>query len=274
MQYDPIKHTLGKLFNRTPFLRKLFYRLLDLLLRGHQFVDGDDLILVVAGAESEGDRKSVEFILSNISKRMAEGIREDAKEKKDVAQEEFEAAQLRIVASIRNPLHVLDAAVMGADRFLSEIRTTANLQHPHILPLFDSGEAGGFLFFVMPFVEGESLEARLDREKQLGVEDAVRLAREVAEALHHAHKQGVIPGEDGDQDLIDDTVLADDDLGDLGADTQLIGSSQAMRALKESIARVADIPSPVLIVRRAADSVASQRTISPFLPFPTASVSP
>ena len=66
------------------------------------------------------------------------------------------------------------AAVIGAERFLSEIKTTANLQHPHILPLFDSGEADGFLFYVMPFVEGESLRDRLDREKQLPVADAVR----------------------------------------------------------------------------------------------------
>jgi serine/threonine-protein kinase len=84
------------------------------------------------------------------------------------------------------------AAVIGADRFLSEIKTTAHLQHPHILPLFDSGSADGFLFYVMPFVEGESLRDRLDREKQLPVDDAVRIAREVADALDYAHKHGVI----------------------------------------------------------------------------------
>ncbi len=84
------------------------------------------------------------------------------------------------------------AAVLGADRFLAEIRTTAHLQHPHILPLFDSGQAGGFLYYVMPYVEGESLRARLDREKQLPVEDAVRIAKAVASALDYAHRQGVI----------------------------------------------------------------------------------
>jgi serine/threonine-protein kinase len=84
------------------------------------------------------------------------------------------------------------AAVIGAERFLAEIKTTANLQHPHILPLHDSGEAEGFLFYVMPFVEGESLRVRLDREKQLPVEDAVRLAREVASALDYAHRHDVI----------------------------------------------------------------------------------
>ncbi len=89
-------------------------------------------------------------------------------------------------------LHPDLAAALGGERFLAEIRTTANLQHPHILPLHDSGEAGGFLFYVMPFVDGESLRDRLDREKQLPIEDALRIAREVADALEYAHKQGVV----------------------------------------------------------------------------------
>ena len=84
------------------------------------------------------------------------------------------------------------AAVVGAERFLAEIKTTANLQHPHILPLFDSGEADGFLFYVMPYVEGETLRDRIDREKQLPVEEAVALASKVAGALQHAHEHGVI----------------------------------------------------------------------------------
>ncbi len=84
------------------------------------------------------------------------------------------------------------AAVVGAERFLAEIKTTANLQHPHILPLFDSGEAGSFLFYVMPYVEGESLRQKLRREHQLPVDDAVRLATDLAEALDYAHRQGVI----------------------------------------------------------------------------------
>jgi serine/threonine-protein kinase len=84
------------------------------------------------------------------------------------------------------------AAILGAERFLKEIETTANLQHPHILPLFDSGEAGAFLFYVMPFVEGESLRQRLAREKQLSLDDALRLTTEVTEALDYAHQQGVI----------------------------------------------------------------------------------
>ncbi len=84
------------------------------------------------------------------------------------------------------------AAVLGAERFVVEIKTTAALQHPHILPLFDSGEAGGFLYYVMPFIDGETLRAKLDRETQLGVDEAVRIATDVGSALHYAHTHGVI----------------------------------------------------------------------------------
>jgi Tol biopolymer transport system component len=84
------------------------------------------------------------------------------------------------------------AAVLGAERFVQEITTTAQLQHPHILPLFDSGQADGFLYYVMPYVEGETLRTKLDREKQLGVEEAVKIATEVADALDYAHRHGVI----------------------------------------------------------------------------------
>ena len=84
------------------------------------------------------------------------------------------------------------AAVVGAERFLAEIKTTANLQHPHILPLFDSGEADSFLFYVMPYVEGETLRNRIDREHQLPVDEAVGIATNVSEALDYAHRKGVI----------------------------------------------------------------------------------
>ena len=84
------------------------------------------------------------------------------------------------------------AAVVGAERFLAEIKTTANLQHPNILPLHDSGEADGFLFYVMPYVEGDTLKDRLDRVHQLPVNDAVAIAKDIAEALQAAHEQGVI----------------------------------------------------------------------------------
>lgn len=84
------------------------------------------------------------------------------------------------------------SAILGGERFLNEIRTTANLQHPHILPLHDSGEADGLVYYVMPFVEGESLRARLRREHQLPVDEAIRIAREVASALDYAHRHGVV----------------------------------------------------------------------------------
>ncbi len=89
-------------------------------------------------------------------------------------------------------LHPDLGAALGAERFLSEIKTTAKLQHPHILPLLDSGAADGLLYYVMPYVRGETLRARLERERQLPVDDALRIAREVASALEHAHKQGII----------------------------------------------------------------------------------
>src|SRR5687767_10827158 len=84
------------------------------------------------------------------------------------------------------------AAVLGAARFVVEIKTTAALSHPHILPLFDSGTADGFLFYVMPYIQGETIREKLNRETQFGVDEAVRIAREVADALDYAHRHGVI----------------------------------------------------------------------------------
>jgi serine/threonine-protein kinase len=89
-------------------------------------------------------------------------------------------------------LHPDLAAALGAERFLAEIRTTANLQHPHILPLHDSGAANGFLFYVMPYVEGESLRGVLTHQRQLPIADAIRITQQVASALDYAHRHGVI----------------------------------------------------------------------------------
>ncbi|MEO8193674.1 MAG: protein kinase [Gemmatimonadales bacterium] len=83
-------------------------------------------------------------------------------------------------------------ATVGVERFLREIRVVARLQHPHILPLFDSGEAAGLLYFVMPFVDGESLRARLDREQVITLSDTMRIIRQVADALDYAHARGVV----------------------------------------------------------------------------------
>src|SRR4051812_13161056 len=94
------------------------------------------------------------------------------------------------------------AAAMGPERFLREIEVAARLQHPNILPLHDSGEAGGFLYYVMPYVEGESLRARLTREGELPVADAIRILQEVADALRYAHSQGLIH-----RDIKPDNVL-------------------------------------------------------------------
>ncbi len=89
-------------------------------------------------------------------------------------------------------LHPELAAVLRPERFVTEMKVTANLQHPHILPLFDSGTARGQLFYVMPFVEGESLRDRLTREQQLPIDDAVRITTQVAGALDYAHRHGVV----------------------------------------------------------------------------------
>ena len=89
-------------------------------------------------------------------------------------------------------LHPELSLVLGPERFFKEIELTASLQHPHIVPLFDSGTADGLLFYVMPYVEGETLRGRLDRERQLPIADALRIAIDVADALEYAHKRGVI----------------------------------------------------------------------------------
>ena len=102
-------------------------------------------------------------------------------------------------------LHPELRAVVGAERFLAEIRVTAALQHPNLVPLFDSGEADGLLYYVMPYVDGESLRARLRRERQLPVAEAVRLTVAMADALDHAHRQGVVH-----RDLKPENVLLQD----------------------------------------------------------------
>src|SRR5881296_1595078 len=84
------------------------------------------------------------------------------------------------------------AAVLGTERFLKEIRISAKLDHPHILTLIDSGESNGFVWYVLPYVRGESLREKLTREKQLSVEEALRIATQVASALDYAHHHGVI----------------------------------------------------------------------------------
>ena len=89
-------------------------------------------------------------------------------------------------------LHAELSALLGPERFLKEIELTANLQHPHILPLFDSGSADGLLYYVMPYVDGETLRNRLNRDKQLPIADGLRMATEAADALEYAHGRGIV----------------------------------------------------------------------------------
>src|SRR5260221_14693888 len=109
-------------------------------------------------------------------------------------------------------LHPELAAALGGERFLSEIKTTAKLQHPHILPLLDSGAADGLLYYVMPYVQGETLRARLERERQLPIADAVRISREVADALGAAHAHGIVHRDIKPENILlhgDHALLAD-----------------------------------------------------------------
>jgi eukaryotic-like serine/threonine-protein kinase len=125
------------------------------------------------------------------------------------------------------------AAALGPERFLQEIRTAARLQHPHILPVFDSGDAGGILWYSMPFVEGESLRQRLQREKQLPIEDAVRLGDQVLSALAYAHSHDVIH-----RDIKPENILLHGDqavIADLGI-ARVIGATSAERLTEAGLA--------------------------------------
>src|SRR5918993_2167814 len=99
-------------------------------------------------------------------------------------------------------LHAELAATLGPERFQREIKLAARLQHPHILPLLDSGEAGGFLYYVMPYVDGESLRTRLARHGELPIQDAIKILVEVTDALTYAHERGVVH-----RDIKPDNVL-------------------------------------------------------------------
>jgi serine/threonine-protein kinase len=104
------------------------------------------------------------------------------------------------------------AASLGVERFVREIEIAANLTHPHILALFDSGEADGFLYYVMPFIEGESLRERLEREEKLPVREAIRLTDQVASALSYAHESGLVHRDIKPENILlagDQAVVAD-----------------------------------------------------------------
>ncbi|MGQ0643349.1 MAG: bifunctional serine/threonine-protein kinase/formylglycine-generating enzyme family protein, partial [Gemmatimonadaceae bacterium] len=130
-------------------------------------------------------------------------------------------------------LHPEIAAAIGTERFLLEIKIAARLTHPHIVPLHDSGEIGGLLFYVMPFVEGESLRDRLTREKQLPIESAIRIAREVADALHYAHTHRVLH-----RDIKPENILLESGhavVADFGV-ARAIGAADAQRVTATGIA--------------------------------------
>jgi len=114
------------------------------------------------------------------------------------------------------------SASLGAERFLREIQIAAKLQHPHILPLYDSGQADGLLYYVMPYVEGESLRDRIEREKQLPLDDAIQISRDVSEALGYAHSHGVVH-----RDIKPENIL-------LSGDQAIVADFGIARALSEA----------------------------------------
>ncbi|HEX5818694.1 MAG TPA: serine/threonine-protein kinase, partial [Gemmatimonadales bacterium] len=131
------------------------------------------------------------------SARVAEGLKERYDIERVVGRGGMSVVYLARDRKLKRPvaIKVLDPSVsarIGTERFLREVRITATLQHPHILPLLDSGTIGDIVFSVMPFVEGESLRDRLDREGPLPAEDALLYAREIAEGLEHAHQRGIV----------------------------------------------------------------------------------
>ena len=126
------------------------------------------------------------------------------------------------------------AAVIGSERFLREIEIAAGLTHPHILPIHDSGDADGLLYFVMPYVPGESLRARLAREGQLPVEDALRICRDIGAALSYAHAQGFVHRDIKPENILiehGEAVVADFGLAralEAAADSRITGAGFAM----------------------------------------------
>jgi tRNA A-37 threonylcarbamoyl transferase component Bud32 len=165
------------------------------LLAAH--VDAADDFLERPAAEALGVPDAPPVARSPLAERLAHALGERYAIEREIARGGM--ATVYRARDLRHGRHVAIkvlreelAAAVGAERFLAEIRVTASLQHPHILPLFDSGSADGLLWYAMPFVEGETLRAYLMRAGSLPVGEAVRLAREIADALDHAHARGIV----------------------------------------------------------------------------------
>ena len=145
----------------------------------------------------EADRATIHYVMTPLDEQLAAALADQYLIERQIGAGGMATVYLARDLKHNRPvaLKLLNpdlGAVVGAERFLSEIRVTANLQHPNLLPLFDSGSVDGLLYYVMPYVEGESLRHRLDRERQLPVDEAIAIATAVAGALDYAHKLGVI----------------------------------------------------------------------------------
>src|SRR5688500_15015609 len=160
---------------------------------GEQRLPARDSRLGDAAEGRRGRRQLVSDVAGRLSAALAERYRTERELGAGGMATVYLAHDLRHDRDVAiKVLHPELGAALGSERFLSEIRTTARLQHPHILPLLDSGEADGLLYYVMPLVTGETLRTRLVRTRQLPVEEAVQIAREVADALGYAHGLGVV----------------------------------------------------------------------------------
>jgi predicted ATPase/tRNA A-37 threonylcarbamoyl transferase component Bud32 len=155
-------------------------------------------------------------------------------------------------------MHPDMAAAIGHDRFLREIEIAARLSHPHILPLFDSGAADDQLYYVMPYVAGESLRARLDRERQLPLEEALRLAREIAGALGHAHAQGLVHRDIKPENiLLSDGIAMVADFGIARASAREAGGASTMAATRAATGAGMTLGTPLYMAPEQANADAA-----------------
>lgn len=170
------------------------------------------------------------------------------------------------------------AATLGPERFVREIEIAASLTHPHILPMHDSGEAAGFLYYVMPYIEGESLRERLDREGKLSVDDSIRITSHVASALSYAHERGVVHRDvkpenvllAGDQAIVADFGIARAIAAAGGERLTGTGRVSAVRQAVPMVKPLVERPTSIAVGGKDWAGVTTLRSSAGRVPCPTA----